>query len=213
MIYVTPETEAEPSAPEPAATDAASVRNSSALLKVSVPENAQVYINGQLTKSTGSERSYFSRNLDRNRRYEYTVMAKYTDAEGQPQERQEIVQLMAGGERSLAFGDSSTAAAKVAEQPQPTEPAVTSLKVHLPADAKLSLAGNATSSSGATRVFNTEQLAPGTRWENYLLKASIVRDGQMVEKQQVISLAAGESREVFFDFETANVARVAAAVR
>ena len=77
---------------------------------------------------------------------------------------------------------------------------------HVPTDAKVSLAGNDTNASGDVRVFRTTSLAEGEEWSNYVVLVSIERDGSTIEKQETISLKAGESRELSFNFDGEKVA-------
>jgi uncharacterized protein (TIGR03000 family) len=106
-----------------------------------------------------------------------------------------------GGNATLAFNLNGNAQEQTAATPAPTK-----LTVHVPADAKLFLAGQETRSTGAVREFVTRQLSGGDEWSTYTVRAVIERDGQTVSKDQTISLKAGEEREVRFDFDATNVA-------
>ena len=123
----------------------------SALLSVEVPAGATIYVNGTKTSATGTVRQYVSRGLAAGKRYEFTVRMT-VDRDGQTSEQTKVVSLAAGGRSSLSFTAASA--------PK------TSLTLHVPADAKVWLAGNETSSAGATRQFQTSTLAAGQAWNS-----------------------------------------------
>jgi uncharacterized protein (TIGR03000 family) len=70
----------------------------------------------------------------------------------------------------------------------------------VPADAKVYLAGNATKASGETRIFRTTGLTTGKSWDGYTVRVELDRGGKVETKEETISLKAGESREIRFDF-------------
>src|SRR5262249_35339719 len=77
--------------------------------------------------------------------------------------------------------------------------------VSLPADAKLTINGQATKSTSAKRVFESPTLEQGKTY-TYTFKATVVRDGQTVSAERKIKLKAGEHTPVSFDFENSSVA-------
>jgi uncharacterized protein (TIGR03000 family) len=77
--------------------------------------------------------------------------------------------------------------------------------VSLPADAKLTINGQATKSTSAKRVFESPTLEKGKTY-SYTFKATVVRDGRTVSAERKIQLKAGERKPVSFDFETSSVA-------
>jgi uncharacterized protein (TIGR03000 family) len=76
-----------------------------------------------------------------------------------------------------------------------------SLLVTLPADAKLFVNGKETVSKGNTRQFASKGLTPGYRYP-YSLKAVLNVDGQEVVRTRQVSLRAGETNQLAFDFNT-----------
>ena len=156
----------------------------SALLSVEVPAGATIYVNGTKTSATGTVRQYVSRGLAAGKRYEFTVRMT-VDRDGQTSEQTKVVSLAAGGRSSLSFTAASA--------PK------TSLTLHVPADAKVWLAGNETSSAGATRQFQTSTLAAGQAWKNYEIRVATVVDGREQVVSKVIDLAAGQSVELSLD--------------
>jgi uncharacterized protein (TIGR03000 family) len=163
------------------------------LLAVNVPEDAKIYVNGQTTTSTGSARQYVSRDLQSGFNYTYEVRAEVV-RDGRTIEQVKKVDLRAGETANLAFDFPATASAE------------TSLTVHVPADAKVYLAGNATKASGETRVFRTTGLAGNKSWEGYTVRVELERGGRTLTKEETITLKAGQSQELNFDFEGDKVA-------
>lgn len=174
----------------------------SMMLTVEVPADARVYVNGRETRSTGTIRRYISRGLDPSASYTYEVRAE-VERDGELQSDVQIVQVGAGQVTGLAFQFDTSAEERVA-----TQPVKTSLILHVPADAKVFLAGRETKSTGPVREFATTQLAEGGEWTEYPVRVELDRDGEVLTREVSISLAAGESREVQVDFDAPQVARV-----
>jgi uncharacterized protein (TIGR03000 family) len=170
-------------------------------LSVDVPASAKVFVNGMATTSAGPMRQYMSRNLQPGSTYTYEVRAEMV-RDGKTVSETKTVQLTAGQKVDLAFALTGEANTQLADAAAPQ----TTLVVRVPADAQVYLAGHETRSSGALRQFTTTQLAPGGEWTNYVVRAAIQRDGQMVTKEQTISLKAGQSHELTFDFDAPAVA-------
>lgn len=78
--------------------------------------------------------------------------------------------------------------------------------VTLPADAKLSVDDNPTTSTSTTRVLVSPPLEPGREY-NYTLKGEISRDGHTVTKTEQITVRAGEEARISIEFPTASVAQ------
>jgi uncharacterized protein (TIGR03000 family) len=165
-------------------------------LLVSVPADAQVYVNGRATTSTGADRQYVSRGLENGQRYSYEVRAEVV-RDGKTVTETKVAQLTAGSQASLTFSLSSPASTASSAKPPRT-----ALKVNVPSDAKVYLSGKETSSTGPVREFSTTTLAEGASWDNYTIR--VVSNGQT--KEQTISLKSGENRELTFDFDAAEVA-------
>ena len=73
------------------------------------------------------------------------------------------------------------------------------LIVWVPYEAKVTINGLLTKSTGSKRRFVSYGLRPGYTYK-YEVKAEIVRDGKIVEEKQTISLTAGEQGGVAFGF-------------
>ena len=121
-----------------------------------MPADAKIFVNGSETRSTGGVRRFMSRGLAAGKQYDFAVKMT-VDRDGTPAEETKLVSLTAGERTTVSF----TAAPK------------TSLTLRVPADAKVWLAGNETSSQGATRLFETTTLRDGQAWKNYEVRLSV----------------------------------------
>jgi uncharacterized protein (TIGR03000 family) len=74
----------------------------SAQLKVRVPADARIIVNGQLTTSTGRDRRYVSRGLEQGRNYRYELRAEIK-REGRTVHRTRVVTLTAGKQTDVTF--------------------------------------------------------------------------------------------------------------
>ncbi len=110
------------------------------------------------------------------------------------------IQLGAGESGNLAF-DFSPEGIKQADAA-----ARTTVTLHVPADAKVYLSGHEMTATGPIRQFSTSRLSTGQEWTNYNVRATIERDGQLVTKEQTISLHGGEAQDIQFDFDTNQLA-------
>jgi uncharacterized protein (TIGR03000 family) len=77
--------------------------------------------------------------------------------------------------------------------------------VNLPADARLSVDGVATTSTSERRTFNTPALPVGEQFQ-YTLRAEILRDGRTIVETQQVNVRGGEETVVDFSFATTSVA-------
>jgi uncharacterized protein (TIGR03000 family) len=85
-------------------------------------------------------------------------------------------------------------------------PAPATIVVELPADAKLLIGDNATTSTGSSRVFQSPALEPGREY-HYTVKAEVIRDGKPVKVEQVIAVKAGETTPVTLTLPATGVAQ------
>ena len=173
----------------------------SVMLSVRLPADAKVFVNGKPTTSTGAFRTYISRNLEPGRKYAYEVRAEVV-RDGKKLARTKLVRLPAGRGVNLSF---DFGAPQTARRSEPSKK-VTKLILHVPAEAKVVLAGQETRSTGTRREFSTTRLDRG-QWANYPVRVEIDRDGQTEVRELSVSLAAGETKEISVDFDTPQVAR------
>jgi len=84
------------------------------------------------------------------------------------------------------------------------------LTVWVPFDAKVTINGQATRSVGSRRQFVSYDLKPGLSYR-YVVKAQVVRDGQVVEDTKSVTMTAGDITAVAFGFNANPAEQVAAA--
>lgn len=199
--------------PEVPVPPQASARDGSVTIAIQVPADAKVFINDVATSSTGEDRVYVSNGLAHGKRYRYTVRAEL-ERDGTTIVKEESVVLTSGGRSELAM-NFDAAAENVAEKTDAEqENPRTTLKVNVPADAKVSVLGVETNQLGSERFFHTDRLADGQSWDGYTVKAVVIRNGQPIELEKQVTLRGGQSQTLAFDFEAAELAsRVSQATR
>jgi uncharacterized protein (TIGR03000 family) len=74
-------------------------------------------------------------------------------------------------------------------------PAPATVVVRLPADARLTIDGDATVSTGGTRRFVSPPLESG-RTYHYTLESEVIRDGQKLTVMRQVAVRAGQDSEV-----------------
>jgi uncharacterized protein (TIGR03000 family) len=96
---------------------------------------------------------------------------------------------------------------KVKEKVPPAKEvsAPATIVVSLPADAKLTVDGNATKSTSERRTFITPAIETGADYV-YTLQAEVVRDGRSVIETQQVTVRGGETTQVPFNFSPQGVA-------
>ena len=186
---VDPEVVAPPAAP--AAVESTAIPADGALLIVDVPADAKIFVNGAATKATGDVRRYVSRGLVAGKDYEFVVRMA-VDRDGETTEETRVVTLTAGAGSRVSF----TAAES---QPVVKKAPTTTVTLHVPVDAKVWLAGNATGSTGETRQFETTMLSAGQSWKGYEIRVATEIDGREQVVSKVIDLAAGDAVELSID--------------
>jgi uncharacterized protein (TIGR03000 family) len=82
--------------------------------------------------------------------------------------------------------------------------------VWVPYDAKITINGMVTLSTGSRRQFVSHGLKAGFSYK-YDIHAEIVRDGQLVEENHTVTLTAGQNTAVAFGFNTTPNEAVASA--
>ena len=121
--------------------------------------------------------------------YSYEIRAEFV-REGRTVSQTKTVKLRAGDSSNVTFelnGDEE----QVAEQPVST-----SLTLHVPADAKVYLSGNETHGSGEVRRFSTTKLQSGQKWQDYVVRVEVQRNGKTLSKEENVSLNGGDAREL-----------------
>ena len=161
---------------------------------MNVPDDAKIFVNGQPTTSTGSLRQYVSRSLKNGFNYSYEVRAEIV-RDGKPVEQVKTINVRAGETATLAFD--------------------------FPAS------GFGRDLADGSRARRCEGLSGRQRHEGHRRDPHLPHDRpeqrqdvgglhgprragarrpRSITKEETISLKAGESREIRFDFEGDKVA-------
>lgn len=202
--YGTPvESSAVPTEAPAEPTPADAPADDSAAIEVTLPAGAKVFVNGVLTTSTGSSRSYVSKGLLQGRTYSYKLRVEF-ERDGQKVVEQKAVQMRSGDRVEMSFGNDSQ------EQIAATkEPVKTALNVTVPAEARVFLSGAETKQTGAERSFVTQQLAAGEQWSSYTVRVELEQDGKKLVQERTLMIEGGESYELAFDFSQQDALQVA----
>jgi uncharacterized protein (TIGR03000 family) len=89
-----------------------------------------------------------------------------------------------------------------------SKPAVkTRLTLHVPADAKVTLAGVTTKQTGETRQFSTTNLKAGQVWDDYKVVVEMEQSGQMLREERTIKLTGGKAQELEISFDSSQLAQ------
>lgn len=91
---------------------------------------------------------------------------------------------------------------------KPAAPAVkTRLTLHVPADAKVTLAGVDTKQTGEVRQFATTNLKAGEAWDDYAVVVEMEQGGQMLREERTIKLMGGQAQELSIEFDSTQLAQ------
>jgi len=107
-----------------------------------------------------------------------------------------------GGEQPMKEKEKEPMKDKEAEK-ETAAPAT--IQVNLPADARLTIDGAATTSTSANRTFATPTLETGKEFY-YTLTAAVVRDGKTLTVSKRVTVRAGAETRVNIEIPTATVA-------
>ena len=178
------------------------IGDDAALLTVAIPDgSATVTVNGHPTSSSGTVRQFMSKGLKEGFVYTYVVKVNY-EQNGSTKTDSKEVKLRPGDTEQVVFEvDDAKETAKVAD-----EPLVTVVKLNVPADATVNLAGNDTNGSGAVRTFRTTSLKAGQQWTNYTVRVTATVGGNQVSRERTVNVDAGSTTELTFDFDSDDVA-------
>ena len=184
-------------------------------LTVSVPADANVMINGKETKITGTTRTYVTRNLRSDRQYKYEIRAE-VERDGQLRSESRVVYVKRDDAPQIAFNFESQSTdtqleqvAQVSNKNNSEENPTTTLRLHVPANAKVMLDGKKTTTPGSVRVYRTTTLAHGERWSDYKVRVELERDGRLLSKEMAISMWGGQTRDLEFSFDEGSSGHVA----
>jgi uncharacterized protein (TIGR03000 family) len=167
---------------------------------VALPASAKIYVNGQLTKSIGSQRRFVSHGLQPGLHYSYRLRVEF-EHEGQPIVRYRTVDVMAGNTVSLDFHSHGNDTGQLARLRQPAQTRVT---LHVPEGARVILAGSATVQRGEHRQYETTCLGKGELWKDYTVRVELQRAGKMLVREKTLQVEGGQTYQLAFDFNEAN---------
>jgi uncharacterized protein (TIGR03000 family) len=89
-----------------------------------------------------------------------------------------------------------------------SKPAVkTQLTLHVPAEAKVTLAGVATKQTGEVRQYSTTKLTAGQIWNGYTVVVEMEKDGQLVREERTIKLMGGQPQELTVNLDSNQIAQ------
>jgi uncharacterized protein (TIGR03000 family) len=114
----------------------------------------------------------------------------------------EVVSGYASNDSAARYAPAGTYAASEVQAPK------TKLILHVPAEAKVTLAGVTTKQAGEVRDFSTSKLAAGQAWDNYTVHVELVRDGKTLSQDKKITLTGGSAQELSIDFGAAQLAQM-----
>jgi uncharacterized protein (TIGR03000 family) len=163
-----------------------SVQPNEVHLSVKLPSEAKVFVNGNLTTSTGDLRHFVSRDLRENEAYRFEVKAVMTNSDGTELVQNKTVVINSGNGEELTF-----------DMLKSDDPVETILTLNVPEDAKVVLAQNTTKSEGASRVYRTKQLREGEAWDDYRIEVTY----KGTTKEKTIRLIGGDKLELSFNFD------------
>jgi uncharacterized protein (TIGR03000 family) len=81
------------------------------------------------------------------------------------------------------------------------------LTLHVPADAKVTLAGVETKQAGEVRKFSTSRLTAGQVWDDYKVVVELQRDGQVLREERVIKLTGGQAQDLTVNLDSTQIAQ------
>lgn len=194
----------------------------SAMLEVAVPASATVTVNDRETTSDGSLRKFLSKGLRDGFVYTYVVKATFK-VDGEDVTQTKEVKLRPGDVELISFNEKVSGAAdddqtdadmksseeEVADDAMSSNSSdelMTIVRLRVPVDSKVSLAGNLTKGNGTVRTFRTKQLAKGDSWKDYTVSVTSMVDGQPITKQRTITVYAGDTKDLEFTFDSAALA-------
>jgi uncharacterized protein (TIGR03000 family) len=85
----------------------------------------------------------------------------------------------------------------------------TRLTLHVPAEAKVTLAGVETKQAGEVRQFATTKLASGQSWDDYKVVVEMNRDGKTLREERTITLTGGQEQDLAITFAEDSTQQVA----
>ena len=187
-----PKAASEKPAADPAGQ--ASLDTSKATFDIQVPEDARVFVNDIATKTPGENRRYVSHGLKTGYRYTYRVRAEVI-RNGKAIQETQTVKLQAGQTGLLNFATLSSSTS-----------VVTTLILHVPEGATVSLAGKPLPTGNNVRTFQTTKLAAGETWTDYPIQVTYQENGQTKQRLRMITFKAGDTHKIELTVDSPRIA-------
>ena len=188
--------QAAPEKPAKAPAGQAKLDSGEAIFNIQVPEDARVFVNNIATKTPGTNRRYVSHGLKIGYRYTYQVRAEVI-RNGKAIQQTQTVQLRAGQTGLLNFETLAL-----------STPVVTTLVLHVPEGATVSLAGKPLPTGNSVRTFQTTKLAAGETWTDYTIEVTYQENGQTRQRRRMITLKAGDTHKIELTVDSPRIANV-----
>ncbi len=185
-----------PEKPAAAPTGQANLEAGKATFDIQVPQDARVFVNDIATKTPGENRRYVSHGLKTGYRYTYRVRAEVI-RNGKLVQETQTVKLQSGQTGLLNFERLASSA-----------PVVTTLILHVPENATVSLAGKPLPAGKKVRTFQTTKLAAGETWADYSIEVTYKKDGQTMQQRRVITLTAGNTHNIQLTSDSPRIANL-----
>ena len=182
-----PDAPADPDAPDapesPGDTPEASDPDAAVTINLHLPADAQVTINGHITRQTGTHRHYTSKIPAGSTASDFTIEAEIMRAGQQIRQTRTL---------SLGPGQTSSLTMDLLDKGSTT----TSLTLEVPPEARVTLQGQETSMQGEIRLFRTHSLSPGQTWKGYTVEVQHQKDGKTLSSRVTIDLVGGQAHRL-----------------
>jgi uncharacterized protein (TIGR03000 family) len=156
---------------------------------VTVPEDAQLYIDGQKSSMTSTERTFVTPKLQVGERYFYDLRAEVV-RDGQVKSLNRRVILSAGDIARVDFTELS--APTVVDTTGSAQ-----VTVRVPKEARLFVDGKQVPQTSTVRKFSTPRLTPGEMYY-YTVRVELDRDGKTLSDSKRVIVEAGKKVDLTF---------------
>ncbi len=183
-----------PNAAPPAETISV-LENSQALLELKVPADAQVWIQGMVTRSQGTVRMYRLTGLPAGAPQQVTLQVA-VPVDGSVQYFARELGITRGEQAMVRFDPRSAEGEGWIAHRRVPHRAHTELLVHLPDGARLTLAGQPVVGRGTTWRFTTDALHEGETWNDYPVCLEWEQHGQIQMVERRLTISGGARHEL-----------------
>jgi len=171
-----------------------------ALVAVTLPPDAKLYVDGVLVDTGSKTRTFKSPALEKGQDYYYTLKAEVM-RDGKPATREQRAIVRANEIARIDFTDLA------AKQVSELKAAPAKVTVQIPEDARLFVNDVLCPMTSTKRTFDTPELPVGQKFA-YTLRAEANRNGQTLRAVRKVEMQAGQEVNVKFDdFEVVQTAQ------